>query len=73
MIFSKFTWKTSQMCGGGSLSHYRCVVAHRLSVVFLNYSVYLMMTDVDPGVMNMFTQDYGLTALELTHVSTPRQ
>jgi len=31
--------------------------------------VYLLMVDIDPDVMNMFTQDYGLSAAELTRVT----
>jgi len=35
---------------------------------FLDVIVYLLMVDIDADVMNMFTQDYGLTAAELTRV-----
>ena len=37
--------------------------------MILNKQVYLLMVDIDPDVMNMFTQDYGLTADELTRVN----
>jgi len=39
-----------------------------LPLVFLDVLIYLLMVDIDPDVMNMFTQDYGLTAAELTRV-----
>jgi len=38
-------------------------------LMILNKLVYLLMLDVDPDVMNMFTQDYGLTAAELSQVT----
>jgi len=40
-----------------------------LPLVFLDVLIYLLMVDIDPDVMNMFTQDYGLTAAELTRVT----
>jgi len=37
--------------------------------MIFNVPVYLLMVDIDPDVMNMFTQDYGLSAAELTRVT----
>jgi len=37
--------------------------------MFLDVHLYLLMVDIDPDVMNMFTQNYGLTAVELTRVT----
>jgi len=37
--------------------------------MIFNVVVHLLMVDIDPAVMNMFTQDYGLTAAELTRVT----
>lgn len=56
------------MRGGGSVKFGYVSCFQVVLELFSLMSVNIIMTKVDPTVMAMFTQDYGLNAAELTEV-----